>query len=121
VDDPGKRAAIYVSLHRGENYPALDVQLTESVRRAREQGLGVVRVYGDVAGTLNATRRRQIARLFGLLRTETVPAAIGFVTTDPADRAFLGQQARAHGFSLAAGPKHVTVTTPWEDATEGGP
>ena len=27
-----ERAAIYLSLHRGENYPALDVQLEETLR-----------------------------------------------------------------------------------------
>ena len=119
--DPRKRAAIYVSLHRGENYPALDVQAAESIRNARERGLDVVRLYGDVAGTLSPTRRRQIVRLFALFHAEMLAGSIGFVTTDPADREFLGQQARANGFSITVEPKHVTVTAPWDDTPAGRP
>jgi hypothetical protein len=116
-----ERAAIYLSLHRGENYPALDVQLEETLRETERTGQVVHAVYGDVAGPLNASRRRQVARLFELLRTRELPASVGFETREPSDRDFLGQQARAHGFSISLGPKHVTIETPWRDPASADP
>jgi hypothetical protein len=113
ADDEPERAAIYLSLHRGGNYPALDVQLDETLRDARAKGRPVVRVYADVAGALNATRRRQIVRLFERLVAEELPAEIGFTSSEPADRDFLGQRAREHGFDISVGPRHITIATPW--------
>jgi hypothetical protein len=112
ADDRRERAAIYLSLHRGENYPALDVQLEETLRETERTGRVLHAVYCDVAGALNTTRRRQIVRLFELFHTRELPASIGFEAREPADRDFLGQQARAHGFSIAVGPRHVTIQTP---------
>ena len=121
MSDQGKRAAIYVSLDRGEDGPPLNVQAAESIRNARERGLDVVRPYGDVAGPRNAPRRRQIIRLFALFYAETLAGSIGFVTADPADRQFLGQQARAYGFSISVEPKHIMITTPWEEPPAAPP
>jgi hypothetical protein len=114
VTEETERAAIYLSLHRGENYPALDVQLAATLRDARARGRAIVRVYADVAGSLNATRRRQIVRLFERLAAEALPAEVGFTSREPADRDFLGQRAREHGFVISAGPRHITIATPWE-------
>jgi hypothetical protein len=113
VTEEPERAAIYLSLHRGENYPALDAQLDETLRDARAKGREVVRVYADVAGALNPTRRRQVVRLFERLAAEELPAEIGFTGREPADRDFLGQHARAHGFDISVGPQHITIATPW--------
>ena len=122
ADDTPERAAIYLSLHRGENYPALDVQLEETLRETERTGRILHAVYCDVAGALNPTRRRQIMRLFELFRTRELPASASFEAREPADRDFLGQQARAHGFSIAVGPKHVTIQTPWwSPATDNPP
>ncbi len=121
MDDQAKRAAIYVSLHRGENSPALDVQLTESIRETRVRGLDVLSIYGDVAGALNTTRKRQIVRLFEVFRADELPGSLSFDTREPADRDFLGQQARAHGFSITVGPKHVTIETPWRNPATDAP
>ena len=114
-DDKRERAAIYLSLHRGENYPALDVQLEETLRETERTGRVLHAVYCDVAGALNATRRRQIARLFELFRTRELPASVSLETREPADRDFLGQQARVHGFSISLGPQHVAIETPWRN------
>ena len=113
ADDTPERAAIYLSLHRGENYLALDVQLRETLRDARAGGRVIAGIYGDVSGALNPTRRRQVARLAEQLRAEALPASLSFATREPADRELLGQQARVRGFSIAVGPKHVTIQTPW--------
>ena len=122
AEDTPERAAIYLSLHRGENYPALDVQLEETLREMERTGRVLHAVYCDVAGAVNATRRRQIVRLFELFRTRELPASVSFETREPADRDFLGQQARMHGFSLSLGPKHVAIETPWRTpATDTGP
>ena len=121
ADDRRDRAAIYLSLHRGENYPALDVQLEETLRETGRAGRALHAVYGDVAGPLNPSRRRQIARLFELFRARELPASVGFETREPSDRDFLGRQARAHGFSISLGPKHVTIETPWRDPASTDP
>ncbi len=121
TDDRRERAAIYLSLHRGENYPALDVQLEETLGETERTGRVLHAVYCDVAGALNATRRRQIVRLFELFRTRELPASVGFESREPADRDFLGQQARAHGFSIAVGSKHVTIETPWRNPATDAP
>ncbi len=121
TDDRRERAAIYLSLHRGENYPALDVQLEETLRETERTGRILYAVYCDVAGALNATRRRQIVRLFELFRTRELPASVGVESREPADRDFLGQQARANGFSITVGPKHVTIETPWRNPATDAP
>ena len=121
ADDRRERAATYLSLHRGENYPALDVQLEETLRETERTGRVLHAVYCDVAGPLNPTRQRQITRLFDLFRTRELPASAGFETREPADRDFLGQQARAHGFSIAVGPRHVTIETPWPNPARAEP
>ena len=121
AEDTPERAAIYLSLHRGENYPGLDVQLEETLREMERTGRVLHAVYCDVAGALNATRRRQIVRLFELFRTRELPASVGFESREPADRDFLGQQARAHGFSIGVAPKRVTIETPWQNPATDAP
>ena len=74
-----------------------------------------------MAGSLNATRRRQVTRLSERLRADELPASLSFDTRETADRDFLGQQARAHGFSIVVGPKHVTVQTPGRDPATDEP
>ena len=121
ADDRRERAAIYLSLHRSENYPALDLQLEEALRGTERTGRVLHAVYCDVAGALNATRRRQIVRLFELFRTRELPGSVSFETHEPADRDFVGLQARAHGFSITVGPKHVTIETPWRNPATDAP
>ena len=121
TDDGRERAAIYLSLHRGENYPALDVQLEETLRDARAKGREIAGIYSDVSGSLNQTRRRQIARSLDQFRAEALPGSLSFDTREPADREFLGHQARAHGFSITVGPKHVTIETPWRNPATDAP
>ena len=53
ADDEPQRAAIYLSLHRGENYPALDMQPEETLRETERTGRVLHAVYCDVAGALN--------------------------------------------------------------------
>ncbi len=119
ADNGPERAAIYLSLHRGENYPALDVQFEETLRETERTGRVLHAVYCDVAGPLNPSRRRQVARLLELVRTRGLPASVGFETREPSDRDFLGQRARAHGFTISLGPKHVAIETPsWNQATD---
>jgi hypothetical protein len=57
VGDEREGAAIHLSLHRGGDSPALDIQLAETLRDARATGRAVVRVYADVAGALLWYRR----------------------------------------------------------------
>ena len=121
MDAPQERATVHVSLRRGQDAPPLDVQLTEGFRAAAEAGVGVGRVAGAVAGPLNETRQGQVIRLFEQLRAGALPASVAFGPTDPVDLAFLGGQARAHGFSITVAPTHITVTTSRDDASVGSP
>jgi hypothetical protein len=120
VSDKPERAAIYLSLPRGEKSPAIDLQLDEALRDSRATGWVVAHVYGEVSGPLGGPRRRQLIRLLGRLVAGEQPAAIHFDSQDPSDRDFLGRQADLHGLNLSVGPRHVTVSTPWEPPTGDG-
>ena len=122
--DPPKRAVIHIGVSAGEDEPGIDAQFAEGLRRAAEQGLKVGGIAGTISGALNEACRGQVTRLFEQLRARELPAAVAFLgiaPTDLADLRFLGQQARVYGLSVAVGPKHITVSTPWNGAADGGP
>ena len=117
MDDPRRRAAIRVGLGTGKDEPGVDARLAETLGRAAGRGLAVAAVFGAVGGALNEARRGQVAWIFEQLRARELPGVLEFLGTAPtdlADLAFLGAQARAHGFSISVGPRHVTVATPWD-------
>ena len=116
MDNRRERADIYVRLISGGDDPPLDAQLARGLQDAAVRDLEVAWVYGTVAGPLTDARRDQLARLFERLRADELEAAVVFATTARTDLELLGQQARTHGFSIAVGPRRITITTPWEDA-----
>jgi hypothetical protein len=119
MGDRPRWAIVYLKLAAGDDDPALDAQLAAALREAAERGLEVAGVSGVVAGPLNDARRGQVARLFERLRAGGLPAAVGFVETAATDLAFLGRQARAHGFSVALRPAYIAVATPWVGVPPG--
>src|SRR5437870_5807463 len=108
----GKHAALYVSLHHGENRPSLDGQVAGVLARLVEHGYLVeqARLYGDVAGPLTGPRRRQILRFLAAVGRHRLNGSVAFTTTDPDDRAFLVTAARHHGFTYAEAAAQATLT-----------
>jgi hypothetical protein len=100
-DAGGRHAAEYVSLHRGEEHPPLDEQVTRLLPRLADQGYQVnqARLYGDVDGPLTGPRRRQLRRFLATVRRHRLSGSVSFTTTDPDDRAFLGAIAVKYGFT----------------------
>jgi hypothetical protein len=110
-----KHAALYVSLHHGENRPSLDRQVAGVLARLVEHGYLVeqARLDGDVDGPLTGPRRRQIRRFLAAVRRYRLNGSLAFTTTDPDDRAFLCPAAGDHGFTYAEAAPHVTLTADW--------
>ena len=78
-----KQAAVYVSLHRGEDRPPLDEQVVRLLPRLADQGYQVnqARLYGDVDGPLTGPRRRQLRRFLATVRRIHLCGSVAFTTT----------------------------------------
>jgi hypothetical protein len=112
---------VYVSLHRGEERPPLDEQVTRLLPRLADQGYQVnqARLYGDVDGPLTGPRRRQLRRFLATVRRHRLSGSVSFTTTDPDDRAFLGAIALEYGFTYADEAACTTLSADW--TTSGRP
>src|SRR3989442_10696391 len=80
-----KHAAVYVSLHRGEERPTLDEQVVRLLPRLADQGYQVdqARLYGDVDGPLTGPRRRQLRRFLATVRPNPLRGPLAFTTAGP--------------------------------------
>jgi hypothetical protein len=110
-----KHAAVYVSLHRGEERPLLDEQVIRLLPRLAAQGYQVdqARLYGDVDGPLTGPRRRQLRRFLATVRRLHLSGSVAFTTTTPDDRAFLATIAGTYGFTYAEAAAHTTLSADW--------
>ena len=110
----GKHAALYVSLHQGENRPSLDGQVAAVLARLVEHGYLVeqARLYGDVDGPLTGPRRRQVLRFLAAVGRYRLNGSVAFTTTHPDDRAFLVTAARHHGVTYTEAAAQVTGHSP---------
>jgi hypothetical protein len=106
---------VYVSLHRGEERPALDKQVLRLLPRLADQGYQVnqARLYGDVDGPLTGPRRRQLRRFLAIVRCHPLSGSVAFTTTDPDDRAFLGAIGVEYGFTCADETARTTLSADW--------
>jgi hypothetical protein len=116
-----KHAAVYASLHRGEERPPLDEQVVRLLPRLADQGYQAdqARLYGDVDGPLTGPRRRQL-RLLATVRRHRLSGSIAFTTTEPDDRAFLTAIAGTYGFTYAEAMAHTTLSVEWTTSRRPG-
>jgi hypothetical protein len=118
----GKHAAVYVSLHRGEERPPLDEQVMRLLPRLAAQGYQVdqARLYGDVDGPLTGPRRRQLRRFLATVRRLHLSGSVAFTTTEPDDRAFLAVIAGTCGFTYVEAAAHTTLSADWTTGRQPG-
>jgi hypothetical protein len=118
----GEHAAVYVSLHRGEERPTLEEQVVRLLPRLADPGYQAdqARLYGDVDGPLTGPRRRQLRRFLAIVRRHHLNVSVAFTTTEPDDRAFLAATAGTYGFTYVEAMAHTTLSANWTTSRRPG-